>query len=100
MSKNLLKIKEDLVTDSNAAEKITFAADDKIVGVTIKNQGASTVVSGFNTESPVNEILPNSSEPYGLDGYYLVGDLKIQFSGVGTNKAIVKYFIDQGEYCP
>lgn len=91
-----VEFKEQIVQNE---ERITFTGDN-VVGVTIKNQGTNNVVTLFgDSESAINEILPQASESYGVPGYILEGSLKITFSGVGTSKAIVKIAYDKGEIC-
>lgn len=92
-----LEFKEQLVT---VAERIDFNADEKVVGITIKNQGTNTITSSFGSTGKMNEILPQASEAYGgLEGYYLTGYVEIDFSGAGTNECIVKIAYDRGEIC-
>lgn len=91
-----LEFKEQIVS---AEERIKFEEQDRVVGVTIKNQGTNTVVTSFGSDGTINEILPLSSEAYGLPGYILTGSLKIVFSGAGTSRVILKIAYDKGEYC-
>ncbi len=77
-----------------------MGADDKIVGITIKNQGGQTVLSSYGSSGLFNQILPLTSESYGgIEGFYLVGNIELDFDGIGTAEAIVKIAYDQGEIC-
>lgn len=82
----------------NQAERIDFTVDERIIGITIKNQGTNTVVSSFGSSGLLNQILPGNSEAYGgVDGYYLMGYVMIDFTGAGTPSAVVKMLYDRGE---
>jgi hypothetical protein len=94
---NILNIKEEIVS---AKQRIDFKAGERVVGITIKNQGSSTVLSSFGTNGKFNKILPLSSEGYGgIPGYYMDGYVELDFDNTGDNEAIIKYFYDKGEYC-
>lgn len=89
--------KEQLISD---ADQLTFTESDRVIGVTLKNQGTSTVKSAFGQSQPFNEILPLSSESYGgIDGYLLIGTLYWDFEAGGTDSMVLKIFTDKGEIC-
>lgn len=92
-----VEVKEQLLSDGDV---FTFTEDDRVVGVTIKNQGTSTALTAFGQSQPFNQILPLSSESYGgIAGYLLIGQLSIDFESGGDDSVVLKIFTDKGEYC-
>ncbi len=78
------------------AEKVKFSASEKVVGITIKNQGTSNVLTSFGSDSNINIILPQTSESYGIEGYYMDGYVSIDFEAGGTDSVVIKKAVDKG----
>lgn len=91
-----MRIAEIKETPCQVAEKINFSASEKVVGITIKNQGTSTALTCFGSDSNINQILPGTSESYGIEGYYLDGYVNVTFEAGGVDSLVIKKAVDKG----
>lgn len=79
--------------------RLSFTENDKVVAVRVKNQGAATITTGWNSETANNQILANTSDNFDAgDNAYMEGDLTIKF-GSGTASAIVLMLKDSPDNC-
>lgn len=91
----VIEFKESIIAKP---EQVKISSSEKVVGITIKNQGTSTVLSSFGTDGKFNRILPNTSESYGLEGYFIDGYVVIDFEAGGQNQVIIKKAVDKDCY--
>lgn len=80
--------------------RLTFDENDRVVAVRAKNQGTATMLTGWNSESTSNQILPGTSETFDAgDSAYIDGALLIRFGTAGNASGIVLILKDSPDNC-
>lgn len=80
--------------------RLTFDQNDRVVAVRAKNQGTATMLTGWNSESTSNIILPSTSETFDAgDSAYMDGALLIRFESAGNPSGIILILKDSSDNC-
>lgn len=84
----------------SAKDRQNYTLADRVVSVSVKNQGTATVLTGWNSESTPNQIAPNAESVWDAgDSAYQEGGLLIDFTGAGTRSVLVTLLKDSPENC-
>lgn len=78
----------------------TFSADDRIIGISIKNQGTATAYVSFGSSNPIKRLQADEETEYGnISGgnsvVYIRGFLKYKFDA-GTQALVMTVAYDRG----
>ena len=78
---------------------IPFEIGDRIVGITITNQGSNTILVGMGSGNAPKQVPANSSVSYGdVNGgsevFYLVGNLNIESPAWDSSSVVLTYAYD------
>ncbi len=78
---------------------IPFEVGDRIVGITITNQGGNTITVGMGSGGAPKQVPANSSVSYGdvnggNDVFYLTGNLNIKSPAWASSSVVLTYAYD------
>lgn len=84
----------------SAKDRQNYTLADRVVSVRVKNQGTATMLTGWNSESTPNQILPGTSDTFDAgDSAYMEGALTIDFAAAGNPSGIVLLLKDSPDNC-
>ncbi len=94
----ITKLSDQIVAQK---ERIQMTEADRIVKISVENQGTLTVMTTLNGgEQGIAQLLPGQEVEYFINGSILTGSLLIDFvGGAGTQAALVTKAYDVGELC-
>lgn len=81
-------------------ENINITADERVVSIRVRNIGAISLKTGWNTEAPTNPIDANDFDEVSAgDNGILVGSLTLKFNSAGGSAVVLMLKAEKEEIC-